>query len=298
MSYKLFTKKKINQHLVKFKVINLSNQYSEHIINIIEDSHTHKYSYGKSLIIGGAEGYFGAIIIAGRAALSSGSRYIEVMSTQSHATSLAIHQPELISSYKLESIKLEKYKNILIGPGLSQNAWSENVSESFFNYIPKANNDINIILDAGMLHYLSLNNMRNDRWILTPHTGEAAKLLGISSKEIESNRQKAIIQIQEKYGGIIILKGHETLVRTDTTTYMCKHGNSSMGTAGMGDCLAGIILSLTSMAIKEDYINATLFAVGAHSFIGDVIREKLGGVGLLASNVIDETKIFMNKNRS
>ena len=100
--------------------------------------------------------------------------------------------------------------------------------------------------------------------------------------------------IQQKYGGIVVLKGHETIIQTKSDAYICSHGNSAMGTAGMGDCLAGIIISLISLVDINNYNNAIIYAVAIHSFAADNLSKKHGKIGLLASDVIMEVNKLLN----
>ena len=106
---------------------------------------------------------------------------------------------------------------------------------------------------------------------------EAAKLLNITTKEVQRDRMQAAIDLQTKYGGIIILKGSGTIIRFPNKTYVCLHGNSGMGTAGMGDCLSGIILSIIGMSSIKSFSDAKLFATGLHSFAADLIFKEKGG---------------------
>ena len=153
----------------------------------------------------------------------------------------------------------------------------------------------NIVIDAGFLSLLAEDPFRCENWILTPHVGEAARLLNTSKDNIQNNRLDSAKKIQEQYGGIVILKGHETIILTKSDSFVCSHGNSAMGTAGMGDCLAGIIISLISLVDLKDYNNAILYAVAIHSFAADNLSNKQGKIGLLASDVIIEVNKLLNK---
>ena len=106
-----------------------------------------------------------------------------------------------------------------------------NIFESFF------------IIDAGFLTLLSKHPFKYEKWILTPHHGEAAQLLDKSSSWIENNRLEASCLIQKKYSGIVILKGRDTIINTGKKIFICKHGGPYMGVAGMGDCLTGVLNS-------------------------------------------------------
>ena len=202
MSYQLYFESiKNNQNSQSFSLIpsSGSSKKTPLVFNIIEDTNTYKKSFGKTLIIGGDEGYLGAIIISSRSALYSGSRYVEAFSTKIHANILSTYQPELITSYSVEKLykAIKDYRNILIGPGLSKNKWSVDIFKKFKKYLIGNNIGQNIIADAGFLNILSNYPFKFDNWILTPHIGEAAKLLNTNTKKIQENRLEAATRLQE-----------------------------------------------------------------------------------------------------
>ena len=299
MSYQLYFESiKKNQNCQSFSLISSSGLSKKKPLSfdIIRDMNTYKKSYGKTLIIGGDEGYLGAIIISSRSALYSGSRYVEAFSTKTHANILATYQPELITSYSVEKLYkvIKDFQNILIGPGLSENKWSVDIFEKFKKHLLSNNIGQNIIADAGFLNILSSYPFKFDNWILTPHIGEAAKLLNTSTKKIQENRLEAATRLQKKFGGVVVLKGPGTIIKDNHDAYVCSHGNHGMGTAGMGDCLAGIILSMVSMVDNKDYIKSILYAVGVRSLSGDLIKNEKGTIGLLASNVMRKVNKLLN----
>jgi len=302
MSYQLyFESMKNNENYQSFSLISSSGLSKKKSLSfdIIQDMNTYKKSYGKTLIIGGDEGYLGAIIISSRSALYSGSRYVEAFSTKNHANILATYQPELITSYSVEKLYkvIKDFQNILIGPGLSENKWSVDIFKKFKKYLLGNNIEQNVIADAGFLNILSNYPFKFDNWILTPHVGEAAKLLDTNTKKIQENRLEAATRLQKKYGGVVVLKGPGTIIKDNHDAYVCSHGNHGMGTAGMGDCLAGIILSMVSMVDNKDYIKSILYAVGVHSLSADLIKSKNGTIGLLASNVMRKVNKLLNNKR-
>ena len=249
------------------------------------------------MIIGGASGYLGAAIISGKSALYSGSRYVEVMTTKPHSMVLSMHQPELITSYKMSDFqkKIISYKNLLIGPGMSNDDWSKKIFIKIKKYLRSQSTKINCVIDGGFLSILSKDPYKYDGWIMTPHIGEAAQLLKKKSSYIEADRSKAAKELQEKYGGIIVLKGPKTIIQTKENSYICNHGNQGMGTAGMGDCLAGTVLSLITLANKSDRTTSVLFAIGIHSLAADIIKKETGDIGLLASQVIIKINKLLNE---
>jgi hydroxyethylthiazole kinase-like uncharacterized protein yjeF len=298
MKYQIFIKKDINHKNIYSFMLTSGKKSAETLhFDIPLNQNTYKKSFGKTLIIGGASGYLGAVIISGKAALYSGSRYVEIMTTKPHAVVLSTHQPELITSYEISDFqkKIISYKNLLIGPGMSDDDWSQKIFIKIKKYLSSQPVKINCVIDGGFLSMLSKEPYKYDNWIMTPHIGEAAKLLNKKPLDIEADRLKAAKKLQQKYGGIIVLKGPKTIIQTKTNSYICDHGNQGMGTAGMGDCLAGTVLSLITLANKDDRISSVLFAVGIHSLAADVIKEEIGDVGLLASQVIIKINKLLNE---
>ena len=298
MKYQIFIKKDIShKNIFSFTLTPEKKILQNIFFNIPLNQNTYKKSFGKSLIIGGASGYLGAAIISGKSALYSGSRYLEIMTIKSHSMVLATHQPELITSYKISDFqkKIISYKNLLIGPGMSNDDWSKKVFIKIKKYLSSQSEKINCVVDGGFLSILSKYPYKYDNWIMTPHIGEAAKLLNKKPSDIEVDRLKASKELQQKYGGIVVLKGAKTVIQTKENSYICNHGNQGMGTAGMGDCLAGTVLSLIGLANKDDKISAVLFATGIHSLAADIIKEESGDIGLLASQVIMKISKLLNE---
>ncbi len=295
MAYKIFSKL-LEDQTCYISIIPDSKNSLLADFEIIDNTNLNKNSFGKTLIIGGADGYLGAVIIAGKSALRSGSRYVDVFTTESNHGLISLNQPELITSYDFNTLnnKLSKYNNLLLGPGLSDSEWSRKIFSETKKMLSVSDIKKNIVIDAGYLNFLAKESFRNEYWILTPHAGEAAKLLNTSISDIENNRIDSAIRIQKHYGGIIILKGHRTIIQTESDTFICSHGNSAMGTAGMGDCLGGIILSLISLVDIKDYKNAVLYATAIHSLAADNVSIEKGKIGLLASDVIVEVNRIFN----
>ena len=298
MKYQVFIKNKdIGKKIHSFFLDSQKKSLEPLYFNISINKNTYKKSFGKTLIVGGADGYLGAAIISGKAALYSGSRYVEIMTTKSHSEVLPIYQPELITSYKLSGLdkKIISYKNLLIGPGMSNDSWSRKIFLEVKKYLATKPPDTKCIVDGGFLSMLAKSPYKYDNWVMTPHIGEAAKLLGLKASDIEANRLEMAKKLQSRFGGIVVLKGPNTIVATKAESYVCQHGNQAMGTAGMGDCLAGTILSLVTLTDIDDRVASVLFSVGIHSLAADLINEDHGSMGLLASDVIIKINKLINK---
>jgi len=132
--------------------------------------------------------------------------------------------------------------------------------------------------------------VRREQWVLTPHPGEASTLLASSS--IQADRFKAVTEIQQKFGGVVLLKGVGTLVARDTELSLCPFGNPGMATAGMGDVLSGVIGAL--LAQGYDCYEAAVRGAVLHARAGDEVAGESGEIGLIAGDVIKAIQRLAN----
>ena len=129
--------------------------------------------------------------------------------------------------------------------------------------------------------------------MLTPHPGEAARLLKIKPEEVQADRKKAALALQKQYGGVIVLKGAQTLVVAENQQiYTCLAGNPGMASAGMGDLLSGIIAGLIGEGLTP--WQAAAGGVFIHATAGDRVAAKQGERGLLASDLLAEIPLILN----
>ena len=219
------------------------------------DPETHKGDFGHVLVAGGDQGFGGAALMAAEAAARSGAGLTSVATHPSHAANFLSHRPELMvrgiaipADLKLHAARATV---MVLGPGLGRSPWSKVVITTALEIA--AEQRLPIVLDADALNWISsdaslLGPDVSLKRILTPHPGEAARLLGITSGEVNANRQHAVRELQHKFGGVAILKGAGSLVcyvhegRQQVET--CAHGNPGMASGGMGDVLSGVIAGL------------------------------------------------------
>lgn len=244
---------------------------------------SHKRDFGVVKILGGAPGMSGAAILAGTAALKTGSGLVTLLTHPTHAPYVNLNRPELMvgSIEKIADLKphLQEADVIAVGPGLSQSEWAETLFEETLKC------PATLVVDADGLNLLAKNPHRRDNWILTPHPGEAARLLALETSLIQKERTVAAEEIQKKYGGVVVLKGHDTLIcNQEQQLYKCPYGNPHMATAGMGDVLTGIIASLVGQGLPLNH--AATLGTCLHSEAADRILEKTGQP-FLASHVIN-----------
>jgi len=243
----------------------------------------HKGAFGHLLVIGGGPGMSGAARLAGEAALRCGAGRVSVATDPAHAAVLNLTRPELMVHGVREPGELETLLQsstlIAIGPGLGQSEWALALFER------AVETDRPLVLDADALNLLAWAPRRRDDWVLTPHPGEAARLLNASAAEVEADRFAAIQRLQERYGGAVVLKGAGSLVTGPGMRPMglCPHGNPGMASAGMGDSLTGIIAGLLAQGLEPGL--AAEVGVCLHAAAGDRAAE-FGQRGLLASDLI------------
>lgn len=250
---------------------------------------SHKGNFGHVLIIGaGKPGYSGAVCLAGLASLHGGAG---LTSGLVHPESLPLMTRAPIemmchASVESESELWNKATTIVIGPGLTQNEWAQKQFKQACS-LKKP-----MVVDADALHLLAKTPIKNDNWVLTPHPGEAATLLGLSTQAIESDRVDAAMNIQEKYGGVVVLKGAGTIVAAkDKPFYLCTQGNPGMSTGGMGDVLSGLIASLIAQGLS--LLDAAKLGVVIHAQAAD-LELSMGERGMLASELMLHIRSLIN----
>ena len=245
---------------------------------------THKGDLGHVLVVGGDAGMAGAPVLAGRAALRTGSGLVTLATRSGHAAAALAVQPELMcrateTSEALDGF-IESADVIGLGPGLGQSDWSRVVWQRALSA------DLPLVVDADGLNLLAKANRSLDlsRAILTPHPGEAARLLDCSAAEVQSDRFAAVRALAERYGAVVALKGHGTLVsEPEGRVAVCPYGNPAMASAGMGDALTGIIASLVGQGLEP--FTAACCGVLLHALAGD--RAAAGRRQILATDLID-----------
>ncbi len=259
----------------------------------------HKGDFGHVLVVGGDLGYGGAPLMAAQMAARSGAGLVGV-ATQPHNTHAMIaRQPELmvagvVSGQELLPL-LNKPDILVVGPGLGQTAWSEQLLYHCLH------SEKPMVIDADGLNILAQGRLQLPEfseekirpWILTPHPGEAARLLGISINEVQQDRLTAIHALQTKYGGAVILKGAGSLVLTsDQRLFVCDAGNPGMASGGMGDVLSGLLGALLAQGLSVD--DAACLGTILHATAADEEVAENGSRGLLATDLITTVRQLLN----
>lgn len=259
------------------------------------NKNAHKGSHGKVLVIAGSEGMGGAGILASEASLYCGSGLVTLFTHKSNVEASLVRNPEIMALGIQDRIESPDNINVfLIGPGFTNDKWSEIA----YKCLSTNTKNAYLIFDAGALYFLSEPKKINvsKGAILTPHPGEAAKLLNTTIENIQANRESSAQKIAIKYDAeAVILKGHNTVVYMKNTdkTFLCKDGGPELASAGTGDVLAGILSALLAqgLSIKD----ACLLAVAVHSKAGINFKEEVGEIGLNASALIMLSRKMLNQ---
>lgn len=259
------------------------------------NKNAHKGSHGKVLVIAGSEGMGGAGILASEASLYCGSGLVTLFTHKSNVEASLVRNPEIMALGIQDRIESPDNINVfLIGPGFTNDKWSEIAYECLSTNTKNAY----LIFDAGALYFLSEPKKINvsKGAILTPHPGEAAKLLNTTIENIQANRESSAQKIAIKYDAeAVILKGHNTVVYIKNTdkTFLCKDGGPELASAGTGDVLAGILSALLAQGLS--IMDACLLAVAVHSKAGINFKEEVGEIGLNASALIMLSRKMLNQ---
>jgi NAD(P)H-hydrate epimerase len=248
----------------------------------------HKGDYGHVLVIGGGEGMPGAVRLAGEAALRAGAGLVSVATHPAHASLIVASRPELMPHAikdpdDLEHL-LERATVVAFGPGLGRSEWAREV----FEYV--ASLSLPAVWDADALNFLAEEPGTAGARVITPHPGEAGRLLGIETAAVQEDRPAALAALVARYGGTVVLKGAGSLSSAEVP-YLCTAGNPGMGSAGMGDVLTGVIAGLIAQGLVPEL--AAAVAVEAHARAGDLAALE-GERGLIATDLLAHLRQVLN----
>ena len=253
----------------------------------------HKGSCGRLLLVGGGPGMSGAIRLAAEAALRVGAGLVYVATHRDSVATVLAGRPEIICESVTSASDLEHFLRIVdgvvVGPGLGQTAWAHGLWQSVLR------TDLPLVVDADALNLLAAEPAKRRAWLLTPHPGEAARLLGDSTVEsVQRDRVATTRSLAARYHAIAVLKGPNTLVaapRGDAPIGVCDRGNPGMATGGTGDVLAGTLGSL--LVQTGDLERAARAGVLLHALAGDEAA-KAGERGTIASDLLPHLRAWAN----
>ncbi len=251
----------------------------------------HKGLYGHVLVVGGDRGMAGAARLAAEGAGRVGAGLVSVATRREHAALINAVHPEVMShgvegGSELAPL-LKRASAVAIGPGLGRAAWGrEMLARVLATGKP-------LVVDADALNALAAEPVRRAEWVLTPHPGEAGRLLGWEAGAVQAERFEAVQSIQQQYGGVVVLKGSGTLVADENgTVSVCTAGNPGMASGGMGDLLTGIIAGLLAQGLG--LADAARAGVCLHGAAGDRAAAEAGERGLLASDLVAQLRQLVN----
>jgi NAD(P)H-hydrate epimerase len=252
----------------------------------------HKGDFGHVLVVGGDRGMPGAVRLAGEAALRAGAGVVTLATHTAHAPTVNGARPELIAIGVSGTVDLApllaRARVVAVGPGLQRGNWGGKL----FAATLAARRPL--VLDADALHWLAQEPVRHDDWILTPHPGEAAHLLGTTGEAVQAERFAAARAVADKFGGVCVLKGAGTIVcaaqgdRFD----VCDAGNPGMASAGMGDVLTGVIAALRARGLAAR--DAARLGAWLHARAGDMAAAG-GEAGTVAADLYAPLRALVNR---
>ena len=268
----------------------------------------HKGNAGKVILIGGAPGMAGALLLAGNACLHLGAGWTILEMLDPASAHADVDHPELMirlaTSDIFDTLKSVQPDLIAIGPGLGKSVLATQCLRHALLH-PKIPlvidaDGLNLISESGEL--LELLQNRNQQFpeltVLTPHPGEAAKLLKSSTEKVQADRMSAIKDLVALTQSIVVLKGQHTLISSpQNAPVQCMAGNPGMGTGGMGDVLTGSIAAIAAQGFHHhlDLWQSTGIAVQLHASAADsLVNQGVGPIGLTPSENILEMRALLN----
>lgn len=251
---------------------------------------THKGQTGHLLLVGGNHGMCGAVILAAQSALRSGVGRVSVVTRSQHVAAVVSVQAEImvygIDEPVIPDELLQRVNVIAIGPGLGRDDWGRQLFEQVIHL------EHYKVLDADALYHLPEHAADLSDAVMTPHPGEAARLLGVDIETIEQDRFQAIMQMYQEYHAVIVLKGAGSLIYDgEGPVDVCPFGNPGMASAGMGDVLTGLVASLMAQGYEKQ--EAAKIGVCLHAQAADAAANE-GQLGLLAGDLLPYIRQQMN----
>lgn len=254
----------------------------------------HKGDFGRVLLIGGETGMAGAILLAASACLRTGAGLVVAATRAQHSGYLVPARPEVMFQAVEDARSLEELIKwadvVVVGPGMGTGAWGRGMLETLMGYMVTQVRGQRLVVDADALNLIAQDPGLRPRdgveWVMTPHPGEAARLLGVPVTEVNANRLVAARTLANRYGASVALKGAGTVLAFGgDDLWINPTGNPGMASAGMGDVLSGMLGSLLAqkLPIKE----AVLSGVALHGWAGDIACEVRGQAGLLAMDLVE-----------
>ncbi|MEZ5502510.1 MAG: NAD(P)H-hydrate dehydratase [Halioglobus sp.] len=252
----------------------------------------HKGLFGTVLVVGGDYGFAGAAAMAAEAALRCGAGLVQVATRPEHVAALVARTPEVmprgVQSGAEFAPMVDAADVLVLGPGLGQSPWAVALLQlAIASGKP-------LVMDADALNLWAAGTLGElepaGNRVMTPHPGEAARLLGSNSADVQADRFAAARALQQRYGGVVVLKGNGSLITAGAEILLSDYGNPGMASGGMGDVLSGVIGALLAQHLAP--LEAAALGVCLHGAAADIAAEE-GQRGLAATDLIPHLRFLL-----
>lgn len=253
---------------------------------------SNKGSYGKIFAAAGSVNMCGAAAMCGKAAYRTGAGMVKLFTPKENRVIIQTLVPEaVLCTYDMDNFsgdglmkQLNQSTCAVCGPGIGVSDTAKKIVEAVLK------SKVKTVLDADALNIISQNKNLEELYhedvVITPHIGEFSRLTGLETGMIKSDLVKACKEYAVKHGITCVLKDARTVISLkDGSTFINTSGNSGMSTAGSGDVLAGIIISLISQGMDMGY--AAVLGTYIHGMAGDEAEKAVGGYGMTAMDIVD-----------
>jgi NAD(P)H-hydrate epimerase len=258
---------------------------------------SHKGDFGRVLVVAGSRGMSGAAALAGQGALRGGAGLVHVAVPAEILPIIATANPCYLTALlpqdengRLAAMAGKPLRELVaandvtaMGPGLGQSPAITGLVLAVLKESPGP-----LVIDADALNALQgqTKNLRGRAVppVLTPHPGEFARLTGGPPPSTSAEREEQSVRFAAEHGVVLVLKGHVTLVTDGKRLYANTTGNPGMATGGSGDVLTGLIAALLGQGLKP--FAAAQLGVYLHGLAGDLARDEVGEVSLIASDLL------------
>ena len=258
----------------------------------------HKGDYGRVFVVGGSTGMAGAPCLCGQAALRSGAGLVTVAVPESLypivaaklTNCMTLPLPERDGGIDIAGDpearhELDRADVVALGPGLGRSAGARESARRLASELSCA-----MVIDADGLNAFAggngLSSPPSGPRVLTPHPGEMARLMGMKhAEEVQEDREEIASRAAVRFGAVVVLKGHRTVVTDGERLYVNTTGNPGMATGGTGDVLTGVVAGLLAQGLTP--FDAAQLGVFIHGLAGDVACRGVGEVSLVATDLLD-----------
>lgn len=259
----------------------------------------HKGTFGKLLVVAGSAGMSGAAVLAGSAALRAGAGLAQLAVPEPIGPAVAAGQICCTSAWLPADAQgrlalaalpavLELARSataVVAGPGLGKSEDVRAIVQALMVEVRQP-----LLLDADALNVLGRDpealKVRTSPLLLTPHPGEFARLCGTDTKAVQADREAFAVAFARRHGVVLVLKGAGTVVTDGARAYTNTTGNPGMAKGGSGDVLTGLIGALLAQRLEP--LDAAVLGVYLHGLAGDLARDRLGEVSLLATDLLEQ----------